>query len=50
MSLFETNCHKNATKFKFAFDFGQYVQLITINWTDQTTVWPKKCSSEIENN
>ena len=27
---------QNATKFKFAFDFGQYVQLITINWTDHT--------------
>ena len=40
---------QNATKFKFEFDFGQYVQLITINWTDQDTLWPNKCSIEIEN-
>ena len=41
---------QNATKFKSAFDFGQYMQLININWTDQTTLWPKKCSIKIENN
>ena len=50
MSLFETNCDKNATKFKFAFDFVQYMQPTTINWTDQTALWPNKCSIEIENN
>ena len=26
----------NATKFKFVFNFGQYEQLIPIDWTDQT--------------
>ena len=35
MFLLETNA-SNATKFKFAFNFDQYVQLITIDWTDQT--------------
>ena len=41
---------KNATKFKFAFDFGHFAQPISINWNDQTTLWGNKCSIEIENN
>ena len=41
---------KNATKSKFAFDFGHFMQLISINWNDQTTLWPNKCNSEVENN
>ena len=35
---------------QIAFDFGQYMQLFTINWTDQTKLWPNKCSIEIEHN
>ena len=36
MSLFETNFPKMLPKFAFA--FGQYMQLITIHWTDLTTL------------
>ena len=33
---------KNATISKFAFDFGHFMQPISINWNDQTTLWPNK--------
>ena len=35
MSLFKTT-YQSTTKLIFALIFGQYVQLITIDWADQT--------------